>query len=173
MGRFRITGSNYLTKTASIDRFIETLVIKGASKMSIEDECKSRFGVGPVAVSSSLKRIADRWSKEEEERRPLWKMAQVSRINEHINDAKSKGKWDAIARLENLLSDITGTKEPIKIQISHQITVAMMSVIGNLTEEEIASMVKEQRQLEKDAAIGRMVQGVEESAEDDLWKTWI
>ncbi len=159
MARYRITGSPFLTSqsNADIDSLVEALLIKGKSKTNIVAECKAKFGIGNNAVTTSMRRIAERWAKEEEERRPLWKMAQVSRLNDHIAEAKEKGKWDAVGRFENLLSEITGTKEPIKVQVSHQITVAMMSVIGSLSEQEIVNIIEEQRQLEKAAALAEML----------------
>ena len=73
----------------------------------------------------------------------LEKEAQVERTLSHIKKAEAAKNWMAVAKLESVLSDLIGSREPIKVE--HVLTGAIASVIAQLTPEQHAEIVARQR----------------------------
>lgn len=133
---------------------IEQLMIRGIGMTSIEKTCRTQFGMSKALVTKYAAEIRDRWADEERASRPSNKATAQRRIYRHIEKARSAENWAAVAALERLLSDIQGTKEAteVHVNVDARVTEATLNVVANLTPEERARIVAEQRRLRELAA---------------------
>lgn len=71
------------------------------------------------------------------------KEAQQDRLMSDIKKATDANRWSDVAKLESLYADITGTKEPL--QVEHVLQGTIATVISQITPDQYAQIVTEQR----------------------------
>jgi len=133
---------------------IEQLMIRGVGHSKIEKACAERFKMSRGAVAKYMDSLRSQWAEEERSSRLTNKTTAQRRLYQHIQKAKESENWAAVAALERLLSDIQGTKEALEINLNVDATVteATLHVVANLSPEQRANIIAEQRKLRELAA---------------------
>lgn len=134
---------------------IEQLMIRGISAGKIEKACAEKFGMKKPAVDRYMAALREQWAEEERLSRPTNKATAQRRIYQHIQKAREAENWAAVSSLERLLSDIQGTKEALEVNVNVDASVreATLHVVANLTAEQRANIIAEQRKLRELAAM--------------------
>lgn len=137
-------------------RAVEQLLTSLASPSQIETICRQEHRIGKRRVQTLIKRVFARWNEEDAQNRPAWKSAAMRRLNRWIIAASGRqdtsGNWIAkpdfptLARMETLLADIQGTREPVKISVDVRVSAACMSVIAGLSAEQVDKYLDEYKQ---------------------------
>lgn len=145
--------------------FLEQLYVRGTSLRQMELAARQRFGLRPGRVTSLLDRIRETWRKEDEANRASNRAAAVRRVTRYIRDAEGRknqdGSWiekpnyAALARFEELLSDLQGTREPVKVDLNVRVQETVLNVIAGLSPEELGELVAEYEDTERLAEAAR------------------
>ena len=152
---------------------IEQLMLRPESEHAIASLCKQQFGIGGGRTQQLMQRIRDRWTSEDSAARPAWKSAQIRRLQRMIKAATGyveNGKWVeklnhvALAKYEELLASIQGTKDPLKIELDMQVSETALHVIADLTPEEVAHFVERNLENKRMAEEYRALLAAKESA---------
>lgn len=135
-----------------IKRLVEQCLVTGLTNRKIVDVVQSEY---PYATAHTIKNLIEEigldWAKEEEFRRPMNKQAAVQRIIGHIMKCRDAKDWANVARFENLLADMQGTKEAVTINVNMTVTGALMNVIGGMSNEQMQDALNHIIELEKKA----------------------
>lgn len=127
---------------------IEQLMVAGVAKTRIEQACKDQFGLSKKKVEEYAGVVRERWIEEERTARPTYKQQAMRRLMGHIAAAVREKNFAAVAQFERLLSEMQGTKEAVDINLNVGVAVsqATLHVIGSLTPEQRAEIVRIQRE---------------------------
>lgn len=151
-----------LKKTYSPDEvreqvaFVESLLCHPEStERQRQLACTKRFGFGLGRMRMLVARVREQWEKEDAHLRQQRKAEQSRRLYRYIGNAASttdqKGNtvrpnWAAVARFEELLADLHGTREPIKIDVDTRASEAVMLVIAQMTPEQVQARLERYKQ---------------------------
>lgn len=138
-------------KAKAMEAFVENCMVQGLSTTKIQTLASQEYAVSRSTIARLVSYIGDRWIKEEEDRRPLYKSAAMERLARYSRKAAEEKNWSAVARFESLLADMQGTKEPIRIQVTAQVTTAMLNIIGNMSTDDIRTIEDQMRELESNS----------------------
>lgn len=141
---------------------VEGLMIAGASEGQILRAMRKHesLPLGAKRTKKLIERVKSTWAAEDENQRAVKKAAQERRLIQTIEQAKGEpdeeGHWKdanfaAIVQAERLLADIQGTREPTKVQLDLQVSVAVAHLIASFTPDQVQSALAEQREMERDA----------------------
>lgn len=138
---------------------IEQLMVAGLSMSKIEEACKSRFGLKPKKVKEYAAVVRARWAEEEKDARPVYKQQAMRRLINHINAAVKEKNFAAVAQFERLLSEMQGTKEAAQVHVDVGVVTsqALLHVVGNLTPEKRAEIIRLQRERLGEAGVRALV----------------
>lgn len=112
------------------------------------------LGLGSTATRRLVERVVEKLAQASESNRPRNKPNAEARILRHIRDAKRNRAWGSLAQLERLLSDIQGTRAPLKVDINLTQQTALMHVIGSMSQDEMNGVLAEYQELEVKATDG-------------------
>ena len=146
-------------------RAVEGLLIQGATHGQIVRAMK-KFAVpcGEKRATNLIERIKTQWAQEDDAVRAVKKAAAERRLIQHIENAKGdvaddgtykNANFQAIGRFEQLLADLQGTREPVKVQLDLQVSVAVAQLVATYTPEQVTRAITEMAQLERDAELWR------------------
>lgn len=153
-------------ETRKHEHYIEGLLVLGASNSQIFHACKKPEAEGGLGVSYQrawrlMKRIQDRWEEEDRQRSRSLRAAASRRLLAQIQNCQGKrdqdGNWiekpnhAAIARYEELLATMQGTKAPIETVVTLNTSEAMQKTFARYTIEQLKEM-HERAQLKKQLA---------------------
>lgn len=139
---------------------VEALMLRGVrSLQTMQDAIEAKLGqrVSVTRLRTLCERIAQRWSFEDRDMRPIAKGAAERRILKYIGALQARAEdannprpalYSQIHRFEELLAKIQGTEEPVQLALNAQVTSAMMDVIGVMDESTMRALVSEQQALE-------------------------
>jgi len=139
---------------------IEQLMVAGVPISKIEAACKEKFGLTRAKVKQYAGVVRQRWADEEREARPTYKQQAMRRIQGHISGAAKDGNFAAVAQLERLLSEMQGTKEAqeVNVNVGVAVSTAMLHVVGSLTQEQRAEIIRLQRERLGEAGVRALVE---------------
>lgn len=133
--------------------WIEAGIIKGLSERQMQGAILRTHGqrLSLTRIRTLKARVTEAWKLEGERTRPLSKQAQLRRLYEHLDSARGKKDKDgrfiekpnhaAIGRYEQLIAEVEGNFDPIKIDVDIVHREALMEVLGNMTEQNMAALV--------------------------------
>jgi hypothetical protein len=120
-------------------------------------EMRARFGFGIGRCQRLTRIVREEWAKEEEARRPHLKQEAVSRIMQMLAVARGRRTTDgqgwvekpnlsAVVRLEALLADLQGTREPVKVDVDVRVSQTTAAVIYNMNAADVAEALARYRE---------------------------
>lgn len=150
-------------------RFLEQMMVNGASEGKIVAFCKATWGVGRKRALRMAELVKARWVEEDERNRPIWKSWQIQRLMGDLSALRAipveKRNYAAISATERLLADVQGTKEPVKVDINVARVQAVDRVILELTPAQfdaaVASALEDKRLAERARTVLRLGDGTE------------
>lgn len=142
---------------------------------------RDTFNVGEIRAKNVVNACLELWKREaeksenrEENReraiRRIMSMLLIARGRPNINQetGRQEGWVDkpnhaAVAKYEKLLMQLQGTEEPMKVELTVNVSQAVSGVIMNLTPEQVERYVERRKELERLAEEGRkaLTQGVD------------
>ena len=160
--------------------YIANLRLQGMSGVEIFRKARVEMDIPTSTAKRLLEEIETSWASDyaegleeirERQRRRLetW-IAQLASARKPLKDDAGKtvtdqrGRvvkvpdvdnihWSQIAKFEQLLSSITGTNRPIEVHHSGSLGVAVAGIIANLSEDEARTIVQQQLDTERKAAL--------------------
>lgn len=143
---------------------IERMLLRPTSTSAIVQYAREHWGLGKPATLKLIDRVYRRWTIEGEKSRPHEKESQVRRLKMYVGriadswDPKKPKEWNltGLLAVERLLSDVLGTKEPIKVEHDVSKLVAIDSVLASLPAEnlmEAVAQVRRDRELANKAKV--------------------
>jgi ATPase subunit of ABC transporter with duplicated ATPase domains len=147
-------------------RLVEMLVLLGTrSVRAIQDAVAQRLQhrVSAARIRTLIERVQQRWAHEDAQFRAVSKASAERRIIDYIKTLRTQAAgnpsatppeppkpslYNIVHRMEDLLSKIQGTQEPIQVSVNAHVTEAMMQTIGIMDESTMRAIVAEQRSLE-------------------------
>ena len=153
--------ANTTTSGALISKraVIAKKLLTGMTKEQVRDEVMLELGISKVSANNIIREVIAGWGEDYEADRATLKVQQLERLRAAISEARSAGKWSAVASLERLYADVAGTHAPVRVEVSevdiYNEAIAMVAVA--MTEEEIQQAVSEQLEIEALAAQARML----------------
>ena len=138
-------------ETAERRMLIYQLLNAAADPQQIAKACAERFAMSEQLTKEWIDRVRRERSEQFEADRPRYKSEQVSRLQADLTRMRSQERkpWAAIARHEQLLSAIVGTREPIGVHLGGAVQVreALVAVIQQLEPAALDEIVAEQLEL--------------------------
>lgn len=139
---------------------IQQMLIRGGTARQIEIACREQFHITAIRTQQIIARVRERWSADEHAERPHWKQEQMLRIRQAMRMALDgerdqdnpkryvrKPDLNVYRQLESLLADIQGTKAAIKVDLNQNVNVALVQVMGSMTNDEVKALADEYDQL--------------------------
>lgn len=125
------------------------LLATGVSDDQIEAIMGHNFDMTPEQTKKCINDVYQRWADEDGHRGKYQKQAARRRIYSSLKGAREDRKWQAVAQLERVLSEIEGTIEPVEINISSHVRVtgAVLNVLGGMDEDRIRALITQERKL--------------------------
>lgn len=128
--------------------FVESLLLQpGLTEAQRASACQRRFGFARSRYYTLQSRIREVWAREDEHLIAVRKNEQTRRVMRHLQGAMGqkdangdwvvRPNWAAVARFEDLLADLHGTREPIRIDIDARASEAVMMVVAQMTPEQV------------------------------------
>jgi hypothetical protein len=146
---------------------LEVMYAQRYPKQEIIRTMRERYGLRKMAVYTMLDRVRASWAEQSEEERASNKAAQEIRLNQDLrrlrvrmadqkaaskpNDRELAALSGAVYRLESLLADIQGTREPIKVDVDIKVSQAIFTMIGTMGAEEVARELAYYEEIERRA----------------------
>jgi len=136
-------------------RNVELLMNRGAGDLRIIQYCRDNWKRGRKYALKLMERVRQRWIKDMERDRPAWKAMQIRRLEEllatlwQVDDATRN--YSQILQTEKLMADITGTKEPLKVDLGSSQLEAVGKIMATLSADQFAAAL-EQHAEEKELA---------------------
>jgi hypothetical protein len=136
---------------------VRGLLSSGAPRSLVIRTLREKLGITEGQALAAYGRVCQDAREEFEESRPNLKAEQVARLRTDLAKMRSAKEgtvsYRAIAQHEALLARITGTVEPVKMDVSVEANVreALVAVVGTLSVEEQDQLVAEQLELERKA----------------------
>lgn len=133
--------------------FVESLLAQPQlTERQRQVACFKKFGFGLGRLRDLSVRVRSSWEKEDAHLRMQRKAEQTRRIYRHLAGAqgqrnddgtwKVKPNWSAVAKFEDLLADLHGTREPLKIDIDVRASEAVMLVIAQMTPAQVQARLE-------------------------------
>jgi hypothetical protein len=126
-------------------RFVGQLLWRGSPDEKVVSFCRNTWGMTRRASLHMIERVKLRWVAEEERNRPKAKAWAIQRLLNDLSELRAgeSKTWDhgAIMQRERLLSDLQGTKEPIKVNVEFAQVEAVDRVMLELTPEQFRAAV--------------------------------
>ena len=99
-----------------------------------------------ATVMRLVREIEIKFHEQDKEQLPLVRQKQLTRIREALRLAKKDKSWNAVAALERLLAQVTGTLEPpsLTINVNAELRDAVSGVLGQMNPEMIEQLAYEQ-----------------------------
>lgn len=164
-----------LVEVRDMERLVEQALLRGLGEQATTRQLRLTGRWPEVGVSFVRKirtRIREEWNREDEQARASHKAEQVRRIRTYLDHARGEPKLDeqrriipgewvrppnhhALAKYENLLAEILGTKEPIQFSIDVQVQESLMLVIGNMRPGDMDALLVEAEEQEQLATLAR------------------
>lgn len=135
--------------------FLAQLVTRGATRAHMEQLAKQKYGIGRARVDALLVMLRARLTGDFESARPHAKGLQAARLEGYLAALIKDGKWTTVTRIESLLADIYGTRDPVQVSVAATVSSAAVKVIASLTEEQMAEMLARARERKALAEIGQ------------------
>jgi hypothetical protein len=104
------------------------------------------LGIGQARARKLIDRIYERWRIEDGPRRAQRKAEQIRRLTHDAEVARSSKNYNAVARFEELLADLMGTREPIQVNHDVRVSETVLHVFGMLRPEDMHDLMNEYRQ---------------------------
>jgi len=139
--RRREAMSSLLAAPTSIDGIIE---IMSAEKTA---DGSPGFAMTEAGVRKLIREVYATWQEDDAESAQHYKAAAIRRLARHVQQAKTKGAWTAVAMMEKTLMDIQGTAEPIEVNLTGEVRLnhSLMSVIGETDPVDVRRMIDAER----------------------------
>lgn len=161
-----------VAETREHEAFIMSAVLKSFSFSQILRACRERFHIGQHRVEKLRARIYQRWAREDEETRASRKAVHVRSIEEDMRqlridmqDRAAAGerpdhalavrRHNLLLKYHSLLADIQGTREPLAIDVNVTHTAQIVTVMANLTPEQVEHHLRKQHELVRLADLAR------------------
>lgn len=135
-------------------QLVEQLWVQGIdSPRRIADTISQIVGykMPRTRVVTLLERVRDEQAQLDVSTLAERKRRQVQRLLDDARKARAEKKWSAVASIEKLIADIDGTMAPIQVQHDHRVQHAITNVLSELTPEDFAALVEEQRAIDAKA----------------------
>jgi hypothetical protein len=148
------------TQEEQIVAFILRLRIRGANKATIYRACRTEYGIGKTRIETLLATALEELRRDYEDRRSYSRAEQAARLREtivRISEPREREKvivtgrgksrtrrivkealptnYQALLRAEELLADVEGNREPLKVEVEHRLDVAMVAVVSSMRPE--------------------------------------
>ncbi len=145
------------------ENFIESLMVSGLGESVIVRRVRKQetLGIGAKRTKTIIRRIRERWEREDALRKPLLRAETLRRLQRDAQTARGqydattqtwvlKPNFQAVARFEELIADIAGTRAPIQVNVDASVRVSesALHVITALSPEETHAMLAEYRELQ-------------------------
>lgn len=159
-----------LVETRQQEHDVDSLLAQGLSTNQIVIHMRKAHGVGEQRTSILLNRTRQRWAQEDEVARASNKSAAIRRITRRVNDLDTRLQLDAksdpkakmkpgdvtlmhaaLHKWEALRADLEGTRAPVKVEMDVQVSAAILTVIAQMTPEEVQEELAAQEELESKA----------------------
>jgi len=144
------------------------MVTQGRPDREIYQITRQEFHIGEVATRKIIVEVIEDWmrksaqcdlrvERERHKRRIELRLQQATsatRRNPNTNELEpdyDKWRWGVVTQLEQLYSRVAGTAQPVEVNHSGQVGVALAGVVANLTEAEADAIVAEELELERKA----------------------
>jgi hypothetical protein len=138
------------------------LVARGASRPNAREYMHGKRGVSHKRFDTLWDRVLRAMSAEFAAIRPHAKAMQVSRLeadSARIRSGKDaqgnpvKPNWNALARIEMLLADIYGTRDPLQVNVGGTIAVGMAQMVAEMSQEQMDELLERGRERDRLAAV--------------------
>lgn len=133
-----------------LDSVVEQMMLHNHSVTAINRLVLKEFGAPATVVAKRRELIRQRWVEEYDEQRPHLRRMAEKRLNQHIEQARKAGKWDAVVNMERLLAQMQGTLEPERVVHEFQ-TVDILSQLLS-SQDVVENYAAEVRMLEQKAS---------------------
>lgn len=133
-----------------LDSVLEQMMLHNHSVTAINRLAQKEFGAGPAVVAKRREIIRQRWVEEYDEQRPHLRRMAEKRLNQHIEQARKAGKWDAVVNMERLLAQMQGTLEPERVVHEFQTGDILSQLLSS--QDVVDDYAAEVRMLEQKAA---------------------
>ncbi len=145
-----------LEETAKHTEYVESAFAQGWTAPEIIRAGKKQLGVTVSRMVSVIAKVREKFAREDALARPSWKSEQIRRLMRQLRVAMGEkddeGNWilkpnmSAYTKIESILADVQGTREPIEINVDVSYTEAMMTVIGQLTPQQMDGLLERARE---------------------------
>ena len=142
--------------------FVTRLMMRCLSKADIARHCREKFGFGTTRTENLIARILESLRVGHERNRPYTRAEQIARVRHLISklheprfksvkrdgqvvpvlQPMSSGTAARIVKLEDLLADLEGNREPVEVKVGVVMTQAAQAVFANLSDEKLASLIE-------------------------------
>jgi hypothetical protein len=128
--------------------FVESLILQpGLTETQRARAFQQRFGTSKTRYLTLQNRVREVWAREDDHLIASRKNEQTRRVMRHLQGAMGqkdaagawavRPNWSAVAKFENLLADLHGTREPLRIDIDARASEAVMMVVAQMTPEQV------------------------------------
>jgi hypothetical protein len=124
-------------------RMMRSLVVMTNSRDEIVHAMQDMFpGISSQAVDRLRTQVEQAVIAESKEAVLTRRSKQINRLMGHIAQARAQKKWSAVASLERLFADISGTMQPIKIIDvgDNRVKDALGAILTKLTPEQAKAL---------------------------------
>lgn len=129
---------------------VRTLMVQGESTPMIVDYCRNQFQMSETQTKHIIYALRQAWRADLDEQIAHARSEAIVRLRRDLSSmragASTAKDWAAIARHENILAKIEGTYAPVKVAV-HDINEvrrsALNAIMGNMTDEEMESILAE------------------------------
>jgi hypothetical protein len=137
--------------------FLGTLVARDLPFAQLVSECAKRFRMSEAAVERLRARILSKWATEDRSLTGFRKAQARRRLIDLIDTATRNKNWSAVVAAENLLAKIDGiiTPRAIEVTVDNDVSHAMAQCLAEMTPEYTEEILREQRELHRDAEAWR------------------
>lgn len=155
---------------------VEQLLVQGVTNRQVALTMRKQFDVGEARTRTLINRTHQRWEAESELGRASRKEATVRRISRRIVslDQRLQGQrgehgevvvapvtkpgeiaaiHGALHKWESLLAEVEGTLAPVKVEVSVQVSQAILQIIATMTPEEVSQAMSALDEQERKAKL--------------------
>jgi hypothetical protein len=138
---------------------IQKMLAEDCSNREICSFARQHYRIGPQSTMKIIGQIWDEWAmigrtidlpreRAKHSHRIAYRLRQATSAtrteNGQVVADPSKYQWSAVVALERLYSQIVGTAQPVEVNHTGSVGVALAGVIANLTDEQANEMAAEE-----------------------------
>ena len=106
------------------------------------------LGITRNQVNVYVKLVKENLTSDSDSNRSRNRADTERRLLNDIRDARNQRRWGAVAAFERLLSDVQGTKAPVRVDLTLNVNAALANVLNSLSPDEMNGLVSEYEELE-------------------------